>query len=67
MTYLANVMLAVHRFILGSIFEGFYCNPASFVENLKYMGIGMLAIFIVIGVIVGMTYLLNALFQDRSK
>ena len=67
MTYLANVMLAVHRFILGSIFEDFYCNPASFVENLKYMGIGMLAIFIVIGVIVGMTYLLNALFQDRSK
>ena len=42
-------------------------NPQNFVENLKYMGLGMLAIFIVIGVIVGITYLLNALFQDKNK
>ena len=27
-------------------------NPAAFVENLKYMGVGMLGIFIVIGVII---------------
>jgi 1,4-dihydroxy-2-naphthoate octaprenyltransferase len=34
---------------------------------MKYMGLGMLAIFIVIGVIVGITYLLNALFQEKNK
>lgn len=34
-------------------------NINAFVENLKYMGIGMLGIFIVIGVIIGVTYLLN--------
>jgi hypothetical protein len=47
--------------------SGFTFNPQNFVENMKYMGLGMLAIFIVIGVIVGITYLLNALFQDKNK
>ena len=46
--------------------EGFFFRPVNFVENLNYMGIGMLAIFIVIGVIVGITYLLNLLFKDRN-
>ena len=67
MTYLFNLMLALRTFVLESIFESFYCSPSSFVENLKYMGIGMLAIFIVIGVIVGITYLLNVLFKDKTK
>ena len=67
MTYLASVMLALRTFMLGSIFENFYCNPASFAENLKYMGLGMLAIFIVIGIIVGITYLLNRMFRDKSE
>lgn len=34
-------------------------NPMAFVENLKYMGIGMLSILIVIGVLVLITMLLN--------
>ena len=34
-------------------------NPMNFIANLKYMGIGMLSIFIVIGVIVLITVLLN--------
>ena len=67
MTYLFNLMLALRTFVLESIFESFYCSPSSFVENLKYMGVGMLAIFIVIGVIVGITYLLNILFKDKTK
>jgi hypothetical protein len=67
MTYLFNLMLALRTFVLESIFESFYCSPSSFVENLKYMGIGMLAIFVVIGAIVGITYLLNTLFKDKSK
>ncbi|MCQ2417735.1 MAG: hypothetical protein MJ071_07990 [Oscillospiraceae bacterium] len=35
-------------------------EPMHFFENLKYMGIGMLGIFIVIGVIVALTLFLNA-------
>lgn len=31
----------------------------NFVENLKYMGIGMLGVFIIIGAIIGAVYLLN--------
>ena len=42
-------------------------NPMNFVENLKYMGLGMLGIFVVIGVIIGVTVLLNALFRDKNK
>lgn len=34
-------------------------NPMAFVENLSYMGIGMLAIFVSIGIIVGVTVVLN--------
>ena len=34
-------------------------NPANFLENLRYLGVGMLSIFIVIGVIVLITDLLN--------
>ena len=34
-------------------------NPMNFISNLRYMGIGMLSIFIVIGVIVLLTMLLN--------
>ena len=34
-------------------------NPMNFIVNLKYMGTGMLSIFIVIGVIVLVTMLLN--------
>ncbi len=34
-------------------------NPMNFVSNLKYMGVGMLTILIVIGVIIVITMLLN--------
>ena len=33
-------------------------NPMAFIENLKYMGQGMLGIFIVIGIIILSVYLL---------
>ena len=33
-------------------------NPMAFIENLKYMGQGMLGIFIVIGIIILAVYLL---------
>ena len=34
-------------------------NPANFISNLKYMGLGMLGIFVVIGIIVGVVVVLN--------
>ncbi len=36
-------------------------NVMNFVDNLYYMGVGMLGIFVVIGVIVLITMLLNRL------
>ncbi|MBQ2892931.1 MAG: hypothetical protein IJE24_02235 [Oscillospiraceae bacterium] len=38
-------------------------NPMAFVDNLHYMGIGMLVIFVVIGVIILATKLVNKLFS----
>ena len=38
-------------------------NPVAFVENLKYMGVGMLVIFVVIGIIILATKLVNYLFS----
>lgn len=42
-------------------------NAYAFVENLKYMGIGMLGIFLVIGMIVLSTMLVNRLFSGKSE
>ncbi len=42
-------------------------NPANFISNLKYMGIGMLVIFVVIGIIIFATMLINYLFSDDDK
>lgn len=42
-------------------------EPMAFVENLKYMGFGMLGIFVVIGAIIGVTCLLNYVMSPRKK
>ena len=34
-------------------------NPMNFVSNMKYMGLGMIGIFVVIGIIVGVVVALN--------
>lgn len=41
-------------------------EPMHFIENLRYMGLGMLGIFIVIGVIVLLTMILNKLTEPKS-
>lgn len=43
--------------------QGFH--PENFVDNLGYMGSGMLGIFLVIGIIVAITYLLNAISKKK--
>ena len=42
-------------------------EPMNFVYNLRYMGLGMLGIFIVMGVIIGVTSLTNTIFSGREK
>ena len=44
-----------------------YFNPSAFVENLKYMGIGMLGVFIIIGVIIAATYVIGAATAKREN
>ena len=40
-------------------------NPMKFIENMSYMGTGMLSIFIVIGVIALVTVILNKMFKEK--
>ena len=42
----------------------FYFEPIKFIESLKYMGIGMLGVFIIVGVIMAATYL-TGYFTDK--
>ncbi len=42
-------------------------NPMAFIENLSYMGFGMLGIFIVIGIIILITTLLNKITESKNK
>ena len=48
---------------LKSIFSTF--KPMAFVDNLKYMLSGMIAIFIVIGIIIIITVILNKIFSKK--
>ena len=45
----------------------FYFKPFKFVNNLRYMGIGMLGVFIIVGVIMGATYLTSYLTDKLKK
>ncbi len=42
-------------------------EPMDFVANLPYMGKGMAIIFVVIGVIVAVTAILNRIFSNKNK
>lgn len=48
--------------LITALFE-----PMQFVENLRYMGLGMLGIFIVIGAITLLTMLLNRLTGQEAE
>ena len=36
-------------------------DPIQFVHNLKYMGVGMLGVFVIIGIIIAATYIIGRL------
>ncbi len=41
-------------------------NPGKFVDMLPYMGIGMLVIFVIIGVIILSTLAINKIFSKKK-
>ncbi len=47
--------------------SGIDFNPMAFVDNLYYMGMGMAGIIIVMGVLIGITTLLNKIFSKTKK
>ena len=63
MTWL-TVFLPVY---LSSFFANFEFHPMNFVTNLKYMGVGMICIFIVIGAIAGVVVLLEKVMSRIKK
>ena len=44
-----------------------YFAPTAFVENLKYMGIGMIGVFLIIGIIVLATSLLKTFTKNKNN
>ena len=40
-------------------------SPGNFINNLRYMGLGMAAIFVIIGVIIAVTVILNKVFAEK--
>ena len=42
-------------------------NLMNFVINLKWMGIGLLGIFMIIGIIMAATYAISALTKSRDQ
>lgn len=42
-------------------------DPMNFITNLRYLAVGMVSIFIVIGVIILVTVLLNKIFTKSDK
>jgi len=44
-----------------------YFNPMKFVENLKYMGIGMLGVFMIIAIIMAATYGIMRFTSGKKK
>ncbi len=41
-------------------------NAMNFIDNLKYLVVGMVSIFVVIGVIMIVTILLNKFFKEKK-
>lgn len=42
-------------------------NPMYFIDNLHYLVVGMISIFIVIGAIILVTVILNSIFSKKKK
>ena len=45
----------------------FIFKPENFVSGLKWMGIGMLGVFLIVGIIMVATYIIGAVSSSASK
>lgn len=45
----------------------FTFEPMNFVTNLKWMGIGMLGVFMIVGIIMSATYIIGASSNRKDK
>ena len=41
--------------------------PMNFIDNLKYMGIGMLGVFMIVAIIMAATYIIGAATTPKAK
>ena len=46
---------------------GINFDPSGFVKMLPYMGVGMFVIFVLIGIIIMVTVLINEIFSGRRR
>ena len=46
--------------------ENLYFKPLEFIHNLGYMGIGMLGVFIIVGIIAAATYAISGLTGKKN-
>ena len=44
-----------------------YFEPIRFIENLKYMGIGMLGVFIIVGIIMSAVYVIGSIKNKETE
>ena len=47
--------------------ENLVWNPGQFIYNLRYMGVGMLGVFIIVGIIIAATYATNKITNNLAK
>ncbi len=52
------------HFLAAEAAPQLFFQPINMLKNLKYMGIGMLVIFVIIGVIILATTIVNYLFSE---
>jgi hypothetical protein len=64
--YIDGVKFDVYTLTDGTDSDKVGFKPVNFVSNLQYMGSGMLGIFVVIGIIVAITYILNAITRKKK-
>lgn len=63
-----TVLFAAMPSVVLAAFENLRFDPMQFVYNLKYLAIGLIGIFIVIGIIMLVTFILNKLPSgDKNK
>ena len=65
-SYLSMIFAAMTNTVAAAL-ENIRFDPMQFVYNLKYLAIGLIGIFIVIGLIILVTVILNKFPEGKKK